>query len=212
MMHNTILHPFRAMFDKMVAQCTPQYTRLHLEDAYTSLNRLEQLTREIEHRDSMIRMREHDIQHLEQLIRNVTDNVEDSIWAKDIDNNFVFVNQACCDKILRCAMDDVFSMTDADFEKDSIAKACTVSDEITKKSMRTCRFIESAIYDDGCSWFDVLKSPWFSKGQIIGTVGTARDITYLVPTDLECECKTIEIPIDWKYSDVAIRELCAQTE
>jgi PAS domain-containing protein len=195
-------------FNKLVAQCTPHYTRFNAESANASLAKLEQLMRELQHRDTQIQNKERDKQHVEQMLMSMADNIEDPVWAKDIDNNFVFVNQSCCDKILRRTRDSVLSMNDSDFKGDALAKACTFSDEITKSKMRACRFIESAVFDDGCLWFDVLKSPWWSKGQLIGTVGTARDVTYLVPTDIHCGCKSIEIPVDWKYSDELIRELC----
>jgi transcriptional regulator with PAS, ATPase and Fis domain len=195
-------------FNKLVAQCTPHYTRFNPDGANASLAKLEQLMRELQHRDTQIQTEKRDKQHVEQMLLSMTDNIEDPVWAKDVDNNFVFANMACCDKILRRDRDSVLSMNDSDFKGAALAKACTQSDEITKSKMRSCRFIESAVFDDGCFWFDVVKSPWRSKGQLIGTVGTARDITYLVPDDIHCGCKSIEIPIDWKYSDELIRELC----
>lgn len=207
MIYNINLNGVR-WFDKLVARCTPHYTRFNPDHANASLAKLEQLMRELQHSDAQTQNEKRGRHHVERLLGSMADNLEDPVWAKDVDNNFVFANRACCEKILRCPVNTSSSMTDANFSEDAMAKACTQSDEITKTKEKTCRFIESAVFRDGCLWFDVRKSPWFSNGQLIGTVGTARDVTYLVPTDIQCGCKSIEIPVDWRYSDELIRKLC----
>jgi PAS domain S-box-containing protein len=129
-------------------------------------------------------------QELEKLygfMRRVTDNVPDLIWAKDIEDRFLFVNRAMCSRLLLCdTPDDALGKTDeyfAEREKNAgnehtFGQICADSDQITKETGISGRFLESGLIRNQYLVLDVHKAPFYSEsGDLIGTVGCARDVT-----------------------------------
>ena len=43
-----------------------------------------------------------DYDALAKLIRRIADNAPDMIWAKDMDNRYLFANRALCKRLLMC--------------------------------------------------------------------------------------------------------------
>lgn len=130
------------------------------------------------------------------IMKNVNDNIDIAIWAKDIDNRFVYANKLCCDKILHCSEEEAINFTDTDFENATLAIACNTSDNIVKDQNICMRFLE---YDGVGNFWDTLKTPWIIDGVVGGTIGTAKDITNIVPSRLRqtfSESGIIEINID----------------
>lgn len=120
----------------------------------------------------------------EMMLKNVSDSIELAVWAKDLNGKFVYANRLCCDVILRCTEKEALAMTDEDFEHNALASACIISDRKTVESRRACRYIEHAHYEDHDLWLDVVKSPWWVNGDIVGTVGYARDITVEIDAEV----------------------------
>jgi len=146
----------------------------------------------------------------ENMIRKVSDNLSISVWAKDIDNKFVYANKTCCDTILKCTESEAISRTDADFDNNALSRPCTYSDNMVKDNRSTMRFIEHALYGDHDIWLDVIKSPWFDGEKIIGTVGVATDITHKIPRNIRIDyidAMSTEIPIDSEISHTMISKL-----
>ena len=175
-----------------------------LEDAFESIERLRALTEELD-------AHEQDAISREKLLRIATNDIDIALWGKDINSRFVIVNNACAEKILKTTPEAALNLTDEDFEHDALAQACTASDKIVQETMETHRFIEHAVYNDGHSmWIDTIKSPWVVDEKLIGTVGSARDITEFVPDDIKEKYKEpgqIEIPVDVMYAARDIRTL-----
>ena len=46
--------------------------------------------------------RQADFDALAILTRRIADNAPDMIWAKDMDNRYLFANRALCDRLLMC--------------------------------------------------------------------------------------------------------------
>ena len=125
--------------------------------------------------------------NLYKLMRLTADNVPDLIWAKDMDDKFMFVNQAMCDKLLMCGSPDkAIGKTDmffADQErkagyKNTFDEICVNSDAITKKKKSPGRFLEDGLVRNQYLVLDVHKAPFINEdGEMIGTVGCGRDIT-----------------------------------
>ncbi len=79
------------------------------------------------------------------------DNVPDLIWAKNIADEFVFVNKAICDNLLMCGetnealgKNDVYFAT---MEREAghnhtFGEICVNSDQIVKETQKPGRFIE----------------------------------------------------------------------
>ncbi|MCK4460095.1 MAG: hypothetical protein KAU52_10335 [Methanosarcinales archaeon] len=170
----------------------PRVSPPEFGDAFESLNRLRDLTNEMEQMDMEIHNRA-------DWLRQIFDSIDIPVWAKGVDNRFMYANKACCDTILRCSLDEAMEATDTDFENNALANVCIRSDEITKTKREACRFIEHSVYVDYELWLDTVKSPWFKDDEVIGTVGTAKIITDIIPKEIRNRFREpllIEIPAD----------------
>jgi len=172
-----------------------------------SLERLNHLTEKLESEEQKIRERENKLSDL-------ANSLEVAIWAKDIDNKFIYANRACLRLILHTDDEAVIGVKDTDFSNNLLADACIASDEITKSRGKTCRFIEHCRYPNGSDfWFDTMKSPRFYGTEIIGTVGSGVDITSNIPIEIRDEYTTpttVEIPLDWGFDISLLRKLLAK--
>lgn len=121
------------------------------------------------------------------LMRLMLDNAPDLLWAKDLDDRFLFANQSDCDKLLKCASNkEAVGKTDLYFamrereagHKHTFGEICVDSDEIVKKSGKPGRFLEYGLVRGENLVLDVNKAPVFDdEGNMIGTVGCGRDVT-----------------------------------
>ena len=177
--------------------------RKGIRESKESLLRLEVLTRKLNERSE-------EIQYNEDLLGTITKNIAAPIWAKDPSSRFVFVNKACCDLILHCTEEDALNMRDSDFEDNAFAQVCMSSDRLTEGRMATCRFIEHASTNGEDMWIVSIKSPWIVAGKLIGTVGTADNITSIVPDDIKEKFRNgdfFEIGLDVALCSEKIREI-----
>ena len=135
-----------------------------------------------------------EIRGLYEMLRLMTDNVPDLIWAKDMEDRYLFANQAMCDKLIKCRLPDAaIGRTDIFFarrERDAgyshtFGEICVNSDDIVKKSRAPGRFLEDGMVRNQYLVLDVHKAPfWGPDGEMIGTVGCARDVTKEKQTEL----------------------------
>ncbi len=115
------------------------------------------------------------------------DNVADLIWAKDMEDNFLFVNKAICRCLLMCentrepvGKNDIYF---ADREREqgflhTFGEICEDSDKIVKDTRTAGRFIEEGFIRGDYLVLDVQKAPFFNvQGEMVGTVGCGRDMT-----------------------------------
>ncbi len=124
---------------------------------------------------------------LYHLLKLMADNVPDAIWAKDLEDRFLFVNQAMCDKVLHCRdLQEALGKTDAYFAqrqrdwgyRNTFGEMNIDSDNEIKQSQTSGKFLEDGLVRGVYLALDVHKAPFFGKeGRMIGTVGSARDIT-----------------------------------
>ena len=133
------------------------------------------------------------------LLLGIVDDLDVAIWGKNIQGHFMFLNKACAENILHTTVAEALNLSDADFENDALAPICMKSDQFVIESMKTHRFLEHAEYPVGQVWLDSTKSPWIRDGFLIGTVGSAKVITDVVPEYIKekyaedgCKC----IPVD----------------
>jgi PAS domain S-box-containing protein len=130
---------------------------------------------------------ESEFQGLYKMLRLMADNVPDLIWAKDMQDRYLFANQAMCDKLLKCKHpDEAIGRTDLFFarkerdagQKHTFGEICVNSDEVVKKRKAPGRFLEDGLVRNQYLVLDVHKAPfWGPEGEIIGTVGCGRDVT-----------------------------------
>jgi two-component system cell cycle sensor histidine kinase/response regulator CckA len=128
------------------------------------------------------------------MLRLLTDNVPDLIWAKDLEGRYRFVNQAVCDKLLKCRRpEDAVGRTDQDFMQQERAAGhkCAFgqngpdTDIMVKQNRDVGRFLEEALVRNQKLILDIHKAPfWDEQGNLIGTVGCARDVTKEKQTEI----------------------------
>jgi PAS domain S-box-containing protein len=134
---------------------------------------------------------EQESRRLQELFRNIADNMPDMLWAKDIDKRFLFVNKAISDKLLHAeTTEEPIGKTDMFFAErernlfpddkqwHTFGEICRDSDSVVLESGETGQFDEFGNIRGEFLFLDVVKSPLKdSAGRIIGTVGAARDVT-----------------------------------
>jgi len=124
---------------------------------------------------------------LAQLTRRIADNAPDMIWAKDMDNRYLFANRALCERLLMCkspeavvGKNDVYfaDLERANGQRHTFGEVCENSDETVKAKQKAMRFVEDGLVRGQYLVLDVHKAPLLDEsGAMIGTVGCGRDIT-----------------------------------
>ncbi len=124
---------------------------------------------------------------LYKMIRMMADNVPDMIWAKDLNDQYLFVNQAMCDNLLMCnGPENAVGKTDIYFaqrERESghnhtFGEICVESDIIVREKHCPCRFLEDGAIRGKYLALDVHKAPLIDdNNNVVGTVGCGRDVT-----------------------------------
>lgn len=128
---------------------------------------------------------------LYKMIRMMLDNSSDLVWAKDLNNRYTFANKAMCEKLLMAkdtdepiGKDDMyFAERERNKHKDNpnwhtFGEVCRDTDSAVLKSKKPERFDEYGNVKGKFLFLDVHKAPIFDeKGDIIGTVGSGRDVT-----------------------------------
>ena len=130
-------------------------------------------------------------QALSKMLRLMCDNVPDMIWAKDLETRYIFANKAVCQNLLGAKdTTEPIGKTSMFFAKrervshpddpdwHTFGEICQDSDKIVMKTKVPGHFEEYGNVKGTFLYLDVHKAAFFSeKGEIIGTVGCARDVT-----------------------------------
>lgn len=137
--------------------------------------------------DLALKQSEAKYHELYNLMRLMADTVPDMIWAKDIQDNYLFANKAICEKLLKCRdFNEPLGKNDLYFarreresgQKHTFGEICLNSDEIVKESGSPGRFFEDGMVRGEYMILDVHKAPMFDlDGNLVGTVGSGRDVT-----------------------------------
>jgi two-component system cell cycle sensor histidine kinase/response regulator CckA len=137
--------------------------------------------------EEALRRSEKKHRQLYKMLRLLTDNVPDLIWAKDLGGRYMFANQAVCDNLLRCNRpDDVIGKKDRDFDSmenilgqtPSFGEMGLGTDAIVARTRSNERFLAEGRVHDRHLILDVHKAPfWDENGNMIGMVGCGRDVT-----------------------------------
>ena len=137
------------------------------------------------------RRNEEKYESLYSFFRLMADNVPDMIWSKDIDGNYIFVNKEICDKLLMAkntnepiGKNEQFFRTRERNKHPNNPDWFTFGDEnidsdkVIKETKKPKRFQEYGNVKGQFMQLDVYKAPlWDENGQMIGIVGSARDVT-----------------------------------
>ncbi len=128
---------------------------------------------------------------LYQMLRMMCDNVPDMIWAKNMENQYIFTNKAMCEKLLMAKdtnepvgkTDMFFAMRERESHREdpkwhTFGEICRDSDDVVKKKRKEQRFGEYGNVQGKFMFLDVNKAPFLNeKGEVIGTVGCGRIVT-----------------------------------
>lgn len=125
------------------------------------------------------------------MLRMMCDNVPDMIWAKDLDGRYRFANKAMCEQLLGASStdepvgrDDLYFATrervahadDPDWH--TFGELCLDTDGKALAAGRASQFEEAGNVRGRYLCLDVQKAPFVDDhGQVIGTVGSARNVT-----------------------------------
>ena len=141
--------------------------------------------------EAALRQSEASATGLANLLRLMCDNVPDMIWAKGLDGRYLFVNKAMAEQLL-CARDtgEPVGQTDLFFaerererhplapDRHTFGELCVDTDRVTLQQGCASSFEESGNVRGRFLCLEVHKAPFVdADGQVIGTVGCARDIT-----------------------------------
>lgn len=138
-----------------------------------------------------LRASENRANQLANMLRLVSDNVPDMIWAKDLERRYLFANKAMCEQLLCAAStEDVIGRDDLFFARlqreahpdnplwHTYGETCQATDDEVLRQGKTLQFDESGYVRGKLMVLDAHKAPLLDdRGLVIGVVGSARDVT-----------------------------------
>ena len=124
---------------------------------------------------------------LYRMMQLMANTVPDMLWAKDLEDRYLFANKVIRERLLMCRdLESPIGKTDlffADRERreghtHTFGEICVNSDQVVKSSGRAGRFLEDGMVRGAYLALDVHKAPLFGEdGVLLGTVGAGRDVT-----------------------------------
>ncbi len=141
--------------------------------------------------EESMRASEERANNLASMLRLISDNVPDMIWAKDLNKKYLFANKAICEKLIHATdtdepigRDDMFfalrerSLHPDNPEWHTFGELCQDSDTVTLAQGCSSQFDEFGNVQGKFMFLDVHKAPFVNdRGEVIGVVGSARDVT-----------------------------------
>ncbi len=157
--------------------------------------------------ETALKKSETQFKEMYRLFRLIADNDPDMLWAKDLQGRFIFTNKAICKHLLGAkdvnepiGKNDMFfanrlrKMHPEDPTWHNFGEACLDSDKITLEAQKPMQFEEYGNVMGKFMFLDVHKAPLRDEqGNIIGTVGSARDVTEEKQLEKEKEAIQAEV-------------------
>ncbi len=139
--------------------------------------------------------------HNSELLKLLTKHLPDMLWVKDLEGNYLYANQAICDNLLMAKDtqepigkgDVFFALRERETHKNNpqwhtFGELCFNSDQEVIDNQAPMRFEEYGNVKGKLLYLEVYKAPFYDKqGNVVGTVGTGRDITELKMMQLSLE-------------------------
>ena len=123
----------------------------------------------------------------EEYQRALLDNFPFMVWLKDRDSRFLAVNRFYADRVHAAAAHDLVGKSDLDYFPVELAQGYRADDRAVLDSGQPKNVEEEIEFDGRRAWFETYKSPVRVGGEVIGTVGFARDITDRKAAEAELE-------------------------
>ncbi|MFT5835861.1 MAG: diguanylate cyclase (GGDEF)-like protein [Sulfurimonas sp.] len=144
--------------------------------------------------------------HNSELLKLLTQQLPDMLWVKDIDGNYLYANKAICDGLLMAKdtqepigkNDFFFGLREIEANKDkpdwhTFGDLCLTSDDDVITNKKAMKFEEYGNIKGELLYLEVFKAPFYDiDNNVIGTVGTGRDITNLKKIQLDLK-KSLKI-------------------
>lgn len=129
----------------------------------------------------------------ERYIRALFDNFPFMVWLKDRDSRFLAANKQLAKVAGASSVEEVLGKTDLDFWPPDMAEHFRADDRAVLASGRP-KTVEEEITDlDHRFWLETFKSPVELDGEVIGTVGFARDISERRAAEAELKARNDEL-------------------
>ena len=153
-----------------------------LEEIEKDKDRAENLERELQ-RARLER------EEYKNLVIAIGDTIPDMMWAKDINGKYIYANEGILLGLFYGTdYRNVIGKTDIELakicksiagdENHTFGEICGNSDIVVLDTLRKGRFLEWGLIDGNEMYLEVFKAPLYdSNGNIVGTVGTGRDVT-----------------------------------
>jgi len=142
--------------------------------------------------------------------RAMLDNFPFLIWNKDLESRFLATNKAFALATDQLSPDYLIGKTDLDFFPRPSAEAYRFDDQqvIKKKCSIT---VKEIIECNGKNvWFETYKSPVIQEGEIVGTVGFARNLTEQM--NRESELLKLSLAVEQSSESIVMTNLAAEIE
>jgi PAS domain S-box-containing protein len=111
-------------------------------------------------------------------LRAILDNVPFLLWLKDADGRFIIVNRAFAEACGQPAPEALVGLNDLDIWPEDLARAYMADDQEVIAGGQEKNTEEPVEIDGQRQWIETFKKPVIDRdGEVIGTVGFARNIT-----------------------------------
>lgn len=122
---------------------------------------------------------EEELKKKDRYQRALLDNFPFLVWLKDKEGRFLSVNKPFAEAAQKGATEEITGKTDFDVWPNELAESYLKDDQAVMDSLHAKNLEELVAVHGVPTWFETYKSPVLSaNGELFGTVGFARDITY----------------------------------
>jgi PAS domain S-box-containing protein len=155
--------------------------------------------------------REHELICEQNLLKALLDNIPDAIYFKDINSQFIKVNEAMAEAYGKVEPKELLGKSDFDlFTKEHAQPAYIDEQEIIHTGVPLIGKIEKETLADGrINWVTTTKLPLRdTHGSIIGTMGISRNVTDLKATEdaLAHETALLKTIIDHALAGIYVKD------
>ncbi len=176
------------------------------------------------HAENALQQKELEYKQLYTMLRMLCDNMPDMMWAKDLDQQYIFANKALCDKLLHATdtdepvgkQDMFFAQRERDMHPEdaqwhTFGEICRDSDAVTLQSGKAEQFDEFGNVRRKFLFLDVRKAPMLdADGNVVGVVGSARDVT--LSKQAEAQLRKLSQAIEHAGESIMITDASAVIE
>jgi len=160
------------------------------------------------------------------LLQLLSKNLPDMLWVKDLEGRYLYVNEAICNELLMANdIDEPIGKNDIFFaererkkHKDvkdwhTFGELCFDSDLEVLSQKRAMRFEEYGNIKGKMVYLEVNKAPFYDdKGNILGTVGSGRNVTDYKTVQLELENEKYKLKESQRIANVGSWEVDLLTD